>query len=183
MPLLVMSPGQVYPSWGDFVASLAANEHQASKDRGLVVLSWSLECHTTLNAIPCILYIKPTTTRVLHMLEICSKGLGMWFGNLYINGCSNRYREHIPASQDPETPSPKPSTAATASDAAPCLCPEKSERSFRQAMPLISHWRGANTCWKDSILQFGSLKCVNFHGHIPLNLKFVQVPFYCFIQL
>ena len=46
-----------------------------------------------------------------------------------INGCSNRYREHIPASQDPETPSPKPSTskatAATASDAAPCLCPEK----------------------------------------------------------
>lgn len=187
MPLLVMSPGQVIPSWEDFVDSLAANEHQASKHRGLVILSWSLECHTTLNAIPCIfiynIYIKPTTPRVLHILEICSIGLGMWFGNLLMDVLTGIGSTSLPArTQRPHRRSLR--LQRQLRQLLPMLllvCVQR--RSFRQAMPLISHWRGANTCWKDSILQFGSLKCVNFNGHIPLNLKFVQVPFYCFIQL
>ena len=59
----------------------------------------------------------------------CSNGLGMWFGNLFKRRAT-QVREHIPASQDPETPSPKPpSTKAPASTAAPCLRPEESDRS------------------------------------------------------
>ena len=100
MPLLVMSPGQVNPSWEDFVDSLAANEHQASKYMGLVILSWSLECHTTLNAIPCIfiyIYKANNPQSVTYVRNLFKRVGDVVFGNLLMDVLTGIGSTSLPA--------------------------------------------------------------------------------------